>query len=92
MHEHMAAQLKMAPLSGIPSLFVLPGAEEYAPDNSRYRAMCGRLAGAAGPLSSWTLIEGGDHVLKGKETEAAQCILNFCLEAEKQLGRDNHKA
>jgi alpha-beta hydrolase superfamily lysophospholipase len=64
-------------MAGLPTLVLQSGADEYVPAHVDPRGLGQRLAAAIGPSATVAVIEGGNHVLQGKEDEAVALMVEF---------------
>mmetsp|Transcript_9418 Transcript_9418/g.22676 ORF Transcript_9418/g.22676 Transcript_9418/m.22676 type:complete len:220 (-) Transcript_9418:82-741(-) len=70
-------------LSGTPTLVLVSGDDECVPPHVDKAATAGRMCRAIGPAAELVVVEGACHSLAGKEDEAADRMLRFCLQAQR---------
>ncbi|GAB4820752.1 hypothetical protein N2152v2_007798 [Parachlorella kessleri] len=64
-------------VSGLPTLLLLSGADEYVPPDVDYKALGRRLQAAVGASARLSVVEGGLHALGGHEQQAVDEITAF---------------
>ena len=69
----------LAPVSGVPTLVLASGADEYVPRAVDIDALAGRIAGAVVPRGGGeaVVIDGAPHSGAGKEGEIVDAVLDF---------------
>lgn len=76
-HRLIFLQDKLGHMAGVPSLFIMGGADEFVPDAVDKGALVKRLAAAVGSSATPVLVPNGKHNLTGSENELADIVVDF---------------